>query len=69
MPAATPFLTDALARARADWLAGDPSAWARYAECLAQLEHHIRDRITAEARPVSRPTAHRPAYRTPRGQA
>ncbi len=42
MHVAPTVLTRALARARAEWLNGDPEAWARYTAGLAQLEEHYR---------------------------
>jgi hypothetical protein len=35
-------LTHAIDQARAQWLAGDPGAWARYATCLMRLEAEIQ---------------------------
>jgi len=50
-------LAHALDRARADWLAGDASAWTRYAACVRLLESVTR---RAKSKPVvtfARPTA------------
>ena len=48
-------LTLTLDRARADWLAGDAGAWARYRSALRQVEALDKtqaDRPRAERRPV-----------------
>jgi hypothetical protein len=42
MHIASKLLARALDRARADWLAGDPDAWARYTAGLARLERHYQ---------------------------
>ena len=68
MHVAPTLLARALARARADWLSGDPDAWARYTAGLARLEQHYQqkeanetrhagDRRAAQARPGDRPAA------------
>jgi hypothetical protein len=44
MHVASKLLARALDRARADWLAGDPDAWARYTAGLARLERHYQQR-------------------------
>jgi hypothetical protein len=36
------LLARALDRARSEWLAGDPDAWARYTAGLARLEQHYQ---------------------------
>ncbi len=53
-----PTPPSALDRARADWLAGDASAWLRYRSCLRQLDASPAraDRPRLERRPV-RPRA------------
>ena len=66
MLVATSMLTSALAQARADWLAGDPTAWTRYADCLAQLESHVHTK--AQSAPPS-PSPKRMLTRAPRGLA
>ena len=65
MHVATSMLTSALAQARADWLAGDPTAWTRYADCLAQLESHAQTKTAAAAPPPPK----RMLTRAPRGLA
>jgi len=60
------LLARALDRARAEWLAGDPDAWARYTAGLARLEqHYVRDDAAAPARSASRATLARGDDRPP----
>jgi hypothetical protein len=64
----TPLLLDrALAQARADWLAGDPAAWGRYAACLTQLERRLGGRPVPREALARRPL--RPGLRDRRGRA
>ena len=51
-------LSLALTQARADWLAGDAGAWARYTACLRELQSLRRavDRPVSARRPL-RPRA------------
>lgn len=51
-------LTDAMARARSEWLAGDREAWSRYAACVAQMRALQR---AETARPVPMPLPSRDA--------
>ena len=55
-----PTPSSALDRARADWLAGDASAWQRYRSCLRQLD-------LTDAR-AERPRAERPRAERPRAE-
>jgi hypothetical protein len=66
MAVAPPLLASALARARAEWLAGDPEAWERYTDGLARLEQHLatlRSLDRGPARSAPRPLADRPSAR------
>ena len=71
MSTATPLLGSTLAQARADWLAGDSSAWTRYAECLAHLEAHLQQHHEHRARTAPERLTRRPqaALRRPHGHA
>jgi hypothetical protein len=68
MELASPLLARALNQARADWLAGDPSAWSRYADCLARLERHLDGRPAHPEPPAAR-RPRRAGLRPPRGHA
>jgi hypothetical protein len=60
-------IADALAQARADWLAGQEGAWSRYAACIAQI------RAAELARSIARTPARRlrpvPPTRIPSARA
>jgi hypothetical protein len=66
MHLAPTLLARALDRARADWLAGDPSAWARYTDGLARLEEHYRRKEARDGGAVPRSTRDHPRVRPPR---
>ncbi|HLT47439.1 MAG TPA: hypothetical protein VK002_09450 [Rubricoccaceae bacterium] len=68
MDFATPLLRRALDQARTDWLAGDPAAWSRYADCLARLERYLGAPRERRAAPTLR-RPRRPGLRPPRGLA
>lgn len=55
MPIPTPLISKALTRAREDWLDGDPSAWSRYTNCVAQLEDHVRRVENISKKALDRP--------------
>jgi|GEM_PF-5019171 len=60
-------LAQALAQARADWLAGEPDAWSRYTACLAQIRAAELSRaLHRTPTPRLRPA---PPARTPRARA
>jgi hypothetical protein len=66
MHVAPTLIARTLARARAEWLAGDPEAWERYTDGLARLEQHLATVRSADRRPeraAPRRLADRPAAR------
>lgn len=60
-------IADALAQARADWLAGQPDAWSRYTACLAQIR--AAELARALGREPARRLRPRPPMRTPGARA
>ena len=66
MNAPPSLLAHALAQARADWLAGDPAAWRRYAACLAKLASDPEDHTAPSEALAKRPLRPRRPAPSPR---